>query len=250
MPYKNRTPVCACVVMGESHVYCVSHLQEELCQECQASDHDYQELKLVDEDTSPPPSPHHTASPEQGMAPRHNYMYTSVMYTSTDPLYERIGSVRRKHVVSSFSRQSVTAVSSNEGPDVTMFHPHPSPRSNVCSLPPGETSHFPKGLLPSEGASLPPHPPTLHLRRERSSSNHDYESLQSTFGQHDSPGETMYASIPSPTDEEVDTPPYVPENSELLPLPSVGYYPLSPPPSPLSPHPSPPLSAQVNVHRC
>lgn len=143
-----------------------------------------------------------------------------------DPLYERIGSIRRHHMVSVTShpaddRSEVTFLTFNPKvpprlpPPSPIPSPNPSPKHGsreTCPLP---RRKYPSCPLPSEGAPLPQRPPVLGLQLEESPTNHDYESLPSTFGPQ-SPGDTVYASIPSPVDEEAESPPYIPDNSELI----------------------------------
>lgn len=202
-------------------------LSDEICQQCQVNDPHYLELDISDDDTvcSPPPSSLQcNASPEIGwFIPCFEIHHCPYNCLYTDPLYERIGSIRRQHMTSI----RTTSHASDDGSNVTTtFHPKPpalpsafipsnrasSKENKTCTLPPEERYYLLKCQLPSEGAPLPPRPPTLGLLMEGSSVEHNYESLPSTFGI-ESPQGTLYARISSP-EEEADTPPYVPENSK------------------------------------
>ena len=137
-----------------------------------------------------------------------------VFIKSLGPLYERIGSIRRQYMISTGTDEKPQIPSMPRPPVPSPMHsPGPFTGSSVtCSLPPEDRHGFSKCVLPSEGAPLPPRPPTLGLVRGESASEHNYESLPSTFGV-ESPEDTMYAHITTP-EAEPESPPYVPENSE------------------------------------
>ncbi|CAI8006116.1 hypothetical protein GBAR_LOCUS4564, partial [Geodia barretti] len=179
----------------------------ELCHQCQTNNSHYHELEGSDKDFSPP-IPHRNGSPEP------------------DPLYERIGSIRRQHMMST-RKDDMSQTTSKPRPPVPSPVHSPNPftgSSATCFLPPEDKHHFPKCPLPSEGAPLPPRPPTLGLVMGESVTDHNYERLPSTFGV-DSPEDSMYAHITTP-EAEPESPPYIPENSQraqMLKIDSQGY---------------------------
>ena len=223
---------------------CMSHTglpPDELCVQCHNSDPHYQELDPSDDDTlsSPPAVPPRDGNmppiPGEPMLPlslveQNNHELSSHF---TDPVYERIGSIRRQHALT-ISLGTYTSIS----PEDTS---HPS-TSTLRSLPPNSPSHppapsprsatrFDGAALPSAHFSpplggtscfptcpLPPRPPRLGLlETDSTESDHNYESLPSSFDPLRSPTkDTVYARIQSPEKGDADTPPFIPENSEYI----------------------------------
>ena len=130
---------------------------------------------------------------------------------STDPLYERIGSIRRHHMI---SLRSKSRIKPRLPSPVHITNIDSSSRA-TCPLPPGDINRFPKCPLPPKGAPLPPRPPTLGLMRGDSITDHNYESLPSTFSV-DSPEDTVYAHISTPEAGEAQSPPFIPDGGQLL----------------------------------
>lgn len=206
---------------------------QELCQQCQSTSPNYQKLKSSEDGalSSPPPIPLRDGAPVPGAKPisaGHTLYRMSDCCPCADPVYERIGSIRRHFTTTSnndsFGDRSKVSSASQLRPTSNLPATSPTPEVRLMdpllySVSPQRSSRFPACPLPSEGAPLPSRPPTLGLLMNEApdTENHDYESLPSTFGV-DSPGDTVYASIPSPVEEEPDTPPY---NSELTTLQTV-----------------------------
>lgn len=125
------------------------------------------------------------------------------IFLSADPVYERIGSIRRQHIISTRTNDDEKRSKKNSrSPFPSPIHsPNFGTNKTTCPLPPLDTRKFPQCPLPLEGSPLPPRPPTLGLVMKDSISDHNYERLPSTFGA-DSPEDILYAHIQTPPEDE------------------------------------------------